>query len=133
MKNSEIIRANYAAILSAMAECYETVIRSGGRVQETVYIWEDGEIQTLEDVQGGNTFLSPRNMETRKLVRVVTIEAPCFDVWDFAMDPRPEDEAEAAKMEEELIQWYLEEGIKEEMYAKLDAAIEDAEMDEAYR
>lgn len=132
MKKSEVIHAHYDEILNAMKSCYEDVIRSGGRIQTKVYVWEDGELEYLTDAQGSNTFLTPRDMETRELYFVATIEAPSFDVWDFSADPKPEDEEEAARMEEELIEWYLEEGTSEQMIAILDAAIEDAEEKEKY-
>lgn len=132
MKNSEIMTTYYDKILEAMTQNYADVIRSRGRIQVSVYIWSDGEIETLTDAQGSSMRLYPREMETRTLVPVATLEAPCFDIWDFSNDPKPEDEEEAEKMEEELIDWYLSEGVQDQMRATLDGAIEDAEMRERY-
>lgn len=132
MKKSEIIKANYEKLFYAMKEAYEVVVRSNGKIQVGIYIWEDGKIETLEDAQGSSMRLYPRQMETRSLFYVDTIAAPCFDIWDYADSPKPEDEDEAAKMEEELYDWYLDEGINDTIEETLYNAISDAEMDELY-
>lgn len=131
MKKSEILREHYDEILDALKAAYTDVIQSRGRIQVKVYIWEDGEIETLTDAQGSSTRLAPRDAEPRQLYHVATVEKPFFDPWDYSNDPKPEDADEAEKAEEEIISWYIDEYTDEEMMSVLDNAIDDAEMEES--
>lgn len=130
MKKSEIIKEHYNKIIETMVEKYEAVLGYGGRIEYTVYIWDDGEIECLEDVQGGTTFLRPNQFETRQLYTVCTIEAPCFDPWDYADHSAPDDEDEREAEETEIIEWLVDEYKREGAEAALDAVIDEAEQEE---
>lgn len=132
MKKSEIIAANYDAIIAAMADAYKTVLNSRGTVQEDIYIWSDGEIHVFEDVQGGNTYLVPGPASDRELFFVTTVDAPFFDPWDGCPDPAPDvsDEREAAEQAyiAELVKDYEADAAPE----ILDTVITDAKDEEHF-
>lgn len=131
MKASEIIRKYYDKIANAMAERYRDVVESDGNIQYGIYIWEDGEIQILEDVQGGNSWLKARDGEPRKLVHVDTIsECPGFDVWDYS-EVKPDDDEKAEQMKDEIIDWLVE-SYEEGVYDRLDWIIKEIEQTERW-
>lgn len=132
MKKSEIIKANYASILEAMKEHYETVVRSYGRCQYQIYVWEDGEIECLQGPQGDNSWLKPKDAEPRMLYYVCTVGGQYIDPWDFADHGAPDDQDEREKEEEEIFSWLIEEYDHEGAEAALDAAIDEAEEEERY-
>ena len=129
MKKSEIITKHYGAIKAEMTKHYRTVLESGGNIQYGIYIWEDGTIEALEQIQGDNSYLQARNGET--LCYVCTIDAPCFDPWDFTDHSAPEDETERETERAEIIDWLVS-NYDEEASAKIDAAIDAAKYDEEY-
>lgn len=102
MKDYEVIEANFDRVANAMVEDYRAVLESYGRIQYKLYIWEDGDLESLEQFQGDNSYLVPNRCESRDLFLVDTIDAPFYDPWDFTCDSRPEDEEEAARMEAEI-------------------------------
>lgn len=130
MKSSEAIVKYYDKIRETMIECYRSVIECGGRIQYKVYVWEDGEIVTLEGVQGDNSWLQPRDMEPRKLFAVDTVSvSPGFDIWDYAEDGMPDDEIERETMQEQIIDWLVE-SYESQIDETLDAIIEDCKFEE---
>lgn len=131
MKLSEIITNNYKAITEAMVSMYRTVLESNGRIQYKIYIWDDGEIECLEQVQGDNSYLQPRDMEPRALYYVTTIEQPNFDPWDSADHSAPDDEQEREAEEQEIIDWLVQE-YETNVGDELDNIISEAEMVEHY-
>lgn len=132
MNRSEIISENYKAITEAMVSRYRTVLESNGRIQYKIYIWDDGEIECLEQVQGDNSYLQPREMEPRALHYVTTIEQPNFDPWDSADHSAPEDEQERETEEREIIDWLVQE-YETNVGDELDNIISEAEMVEHYQ
>ena len=131
MKKSEIITAARSAIAETMVEKYSSVIDCDGRIQYKIYIWEDGEIECLQDVQGGNTRLQPCDAEPRELYYVTTVsEAPGFYLFDCTDEIEPEDEDEREAKAEEIREWLVD-CYKENLSATIDAIIEDAEQEEA--
>lgn len=131
MKRSEIITNNYDAIKEAMVSMYRTVLESNGRIQYKIYIWDNGEIECLEQVQGDNGYLQPREMEPRSLYYVTTIEQPNFDPWDSADHSAPDDEQEREAEEQEIIDWLVQE-YETNVVDELDNIISEAEMVERY-
>lgn len=131
MKLSEVINANYDKIAESMIQHYRTVLESRGGVQYKIYIWSDGELFALEQVQGDNTRAVPNDMETRELFHVCTIACPCFDPWDAANESAPDDEDEREAQEEEIIDWLVSE-YKNSIDDKLGEIISDAERDEMF-
>lgn len=109
MKNSEIIRKYDSIIADEMVARYRSVLESGGRIQYKVYIWEDGEIETLIGPQGDNSYLKAKDYEPRELVYVRTISSPFFDPWDYTDESAPDDEYEREATEQEIIDWLVEE------------------------
>lgn len=132
MKKSEIIAGNYDAIIDAMASAYKTVLNSRGTVQEDIYIWSDGEIHVFEDVQGSNTRLVPRDMETRELFYITTVDAPFFDPWDGCPDPAPDDPAEREAAEQAYIAELVEDYAADAAPEILDNVIMDATDEERF-
>ena len=109
MKYTEIISAHKSAILDAMTSAYRAVLHANGRIAIQIYIWEDGEIETLEEVQGSNSWLKANDAEPRKLYYVTTVDAgPCFDIWDASENGKPDDPDEAAALRDELTDWHME-------------------------
>ena len=116
MTRYEIITAHRAELLETIENEFTDVIKCAGRIQTTVYIWEDGEIETLTDAQGSNTWLQPKDAEPRALYRVCFIEAPLWD-WTTCVDPgeysraaHAEDPEQALEdLEVEAIEWYISE------------------------
>lgn len=129
MKKSEIIRKYYNEIAKALAERYRAVIESDGSIQYKVYIWEDGELQFLEGVQGDTGYLVPRDMETRELYFVHTVEAPCFNAWDYTDHGEPEDADEREAEHREIVDFLVDE-YNEQLDDLMDSIISEAEMDE---
>ena len=132
MKRSEIISENYKAITEAMVSRYRTVLESNGRIQYKIYIWDDGEIVCLEQVQGDNSYLLHIEMEPRALYYVTTIEQPNFDPWDSADHSAPDDEQEREAEEKEIIDWLVQE-YETNVGDELDNIISEAEMVEHYQ
>lgn len=132
MTRSEIITKNYNAIRETMIAKYRAVLDSEGGIQYKIYIWSDGEIQCLEQVQGDNTYLQPYETETRTLHYVTTIALPGFDPWDYADHSAPEDEHERETEEQEITDWLIEQ-YEQDVDEQLDNIISEAEMIEHYQ
>lgn len=78
MKRAEVIEANRERLAEEMRNLYRSVLDCDGRIEYSVYIWDDGEIETLEQTQGGNGWLQPKEWEDRKLYHVADVSAPFF-------------------------------------------------------
>jgi hypothetical protein len=131
MKNSEAIRKYYDTIRDALLDCYRTVLECNGRIQYKVYVWEDGEIERLEAPQGDTGWLQAREYEPRKLFYVDLIDAPFFDPWDYSDVGKPDDDAEAEALRQEIID-YLVESFEADVDDRLDHIIQNAEEAEKY-
>lgn len=132
MKKSEIIRKYRDTIAAEMVRLYKSVIESDGHIRYGIYIWDDGEIRILEDVQGGNSYYVPDSTETRVLSAVCVIDVGAgFDIWDYTESDKPEDDDEREQMRDEIID-YLVEGYEESVPDLLDEIIKDAEEYERY-
>lgn len=129
MTSSEIIKRSFWDLKEKMIELYRSVLNCSGEIQYALYVWEDGEIQYLEGVQGDNSRLYANNSETRKLVYVDTIEYPFFDVWDNVPDGKPEDPEEAEHVKHETIDWLVEQYM-EAVCDKLDIIIQEYKQDD---
>ena len=132
MKRSEAIEKYYDKIKADMVELYRSVIECDGRIQYGIYIWEDGELEHLEEVQGGTGWLKPRDYEPRELYYVTTIYVdPSFDIWDCSESGAPDDEDEREAMREEIIDWLVDD-YKANVSDTLDSIIEDVKRREKY-
>ena len=125
MKKSELIRENFSRLAKVLADRYETVVDSEGRVQYKVYIWSDGEIQCLEQAQGDNSYLAPNNYETRELYYLTTVGGYRIDLADAAGLPAVETEEDKQEAVEFLVDEY-----KRELPDLLDELIYEAEREE---
>ena len=125
MKKSDVINAHRNAIADVMVDRYQSVLESYGSIQYKVYIWEDGEIETFEQVQGDNAYWVAKDCEPRELYYVTTVDSPFFDPWDYADEAAPDDEALRERMERIII-----DGLVDDYgtYVRdiIDQAIEDA-------
>ena len=132
MKKSEIIKKYEDKIIEAMVEYYEAIVRYNGRVEYALYIWEDGEIEVLEKTSGDNSWLQAKDWEERELFYVTTVKVDSsFNIWDGAGDISiPEDEDEAAEMEEELIENLVNEYRTEQVYVDYRGALDTALLEE---
>lgn len=130
MKYSEIINANYDRITEELISDYRSVIESEGRIQYKVYIWEDGEIETLCGPQGDNSWLKPRDAEPRHLYCVTVVDAdPSFSIWDYSDEGEPDDEDERETMRAAIIDWLVDE-YSQRISETMDEIISEAEEDE---
>lgn len=106
-----LVEAHREEIEATMQECYESVIDANGVNQFAIYLWDNGEIKVLEDVQGGNSFLVPHEGYDHELFRLIDIAVPCFDWRDYCSEkvPDKEDDPEAYEaLREDMIQWLKE-------------------------
>lgn len=120
-----VMLTHYNELISEMTSCYRNVLESDGAIQYKIYIWDNGEIETLEGPDGDNSALVARSHEERSLYHVATVRASCVDVFDLAGMERPEDPTELENAKAEAID-YLVDNYIEEAEAKLDAAIDEA-------
>lgn len=129
MSKIEVIENNREALAKEMVECYHAILKSGGGIRYDIYIWSDGEIEPLQLTSSGNGWLQAKESESRELyfVGTVKIDEFYFDPWDCYPDPKPEDEEEAEKIEEEIIDECVEDFDPDEI---IDEAIAQAEYDE---
>lgn len=130
MKRSEAIVTYRDKIIDCMVSNYRAVLGCGGKIQYRIYVWEDGELEELEDVHGSTSYLQAKKYEPRKLYYVCTITAPCFTPWDFADHPAPEDEEEREREEREIIDWLIDEYRATSAPEVLDAVILEAKQEE---
>ena len=131
MKNSEIISTYRESIEARMVELYRIVLNSDGRIQYKLYVWSDGELEALEDVQGSNSYLQERDGESRSLTYVATIASPSFDPWDYADHSAPEDEDERDAEAAEIIDWMVNE-YENHVSDVVDEIISDLEREERW-
>lgn len=132
MKRSEILNTYRDSIEEAMVTAYHNVLKCYGRIQYKIYVWEDGEIESLEGVQGDNCCLVAKDSEPRDLEYVCTIDSPCFDPWDYDDESAPDDEDECERMEGAIIDYLVSEYKREGVRDALDAVIDEAESEEEY-
>ena len=124
MKKSEIIAQHYDTLRNTMADLYRDVVQHNARIQYELYIWEDGEIETLCAPNGNTSWLDTNPMETREPFYVCTIaESPCFSLSDYVDDETDEETAIDG-----LVSAYLFNMADNVLYA----AIKEAERDERY-
>lgn len=107
MRDFEIVEKYRKVIAAEMVEKYRTVLDCAGKIQYRIYVWEDGEIESLEQVQGDCGYLKANDNEPRQLVYVTTISAPCFDPWDFSDHGAPDDPEEQEAEEREIIDYLV--------------------------
>lgn len=132
MKLSEIIELNYDRISDAMYDAYEEVIKSDGAVQVDIYIWSDGEIETLHEAQGSNSFLVAKDWESRTLYYITTVASPFFDWRNYAEESVPDKDEEPIVyelMKKEVIDYLLE---NSEHETELELVLERAKQEEKY-
>ena len=131
MKRSEAILKYQEKIEETMIDRYFSVLDCNGKIQYKVYVWEDGEIEYLEGVQGDNSWLQAKDNEPRKLFYVCTVDSPCFDPWDYADHAAPDGEEEREADRQEIIDCLMD-SYKENLSDKMDAIITEAQQDEEF-
>lgn len=124
----QVMLAHFNDILREMTAAYRTVLECDGSVQESIYIWSDGSIEVLEGCQGDNSILVARSHETRKLYYVTTVDEPFVNVFALSGIDIPDNEEEIETAKAEAIDWLVE-TYDDEARAKLNAAIEKAELE----
>lgn len=131
MKKSEVITRFAPAIEAAMVDCYRSVLRYDGQIQYGVYVYSDGTVRTIEQVQGDSARLAKDESDPRELYYVTTVSAPGVDVFDLAGiadNSETEEEQEVAKAE--AIDWLVEDYEASGADEALDSIIRNAEIDE---
>lgn len=124
MTKIEAITNHRDAIANEMIDRYRAVLEADGTIQYRIYLWDDGEIQSMEQVQGDRTWLESRD-SGRRLYYITAIDAPCFNPWGSADCPAPDDEDEREAMRQEIIDWCVDQ-YRESISDTIDAIIEDA-------
>lgn len=127
MTKLEVLKKHRTAIEQEAVKLYRTVLESDGDLQFSLYIWEDGEIESLQDVSGGNDTLRPRDSEPRQLFFVTKVSAPAFSWVDMLVDPVSEDEVEQEQQNSEAIDFAVD-AFKDEFSDRLDSIIKEVEM-----
>ena len=107
MKISKFLSKYARDLTEVIVAAYRSVIESEGETQVKVYIWEDGEIETLEQPCGSNSGFVPADGRHY----VCTISEPFFNVWDAAgVTPPDDEESEEFDREwEAAVDWLVEE------------------------
>ena len=124
MKRSEIINQYRNVIAESIISHYRTVLECNGKIQYQIYIWEDGEIECMEQPQGANNeWLESRT--DRKLYYVCKVGGTYFCPWDCTDERKPDDEEQCKQMEQEIIDWCMEE-YQDNVGTEIDAIIEYA-------
>ena len=126
MTKAEVIKNNYDEIIKTMVVLRRDVLEHDGRNQHQIYIWEDGEIRVLEGSQGDNSYLVPNNGESRNLYYVCTVDAPFFSPWDYVDETPPEDESQCEMVEQQVIDFLMDEYKEDIVYEILDSVIKEA-------
>lgn len=138
LKKSEIIREYRDAIENEIIECMvetaDTAIRNNSITQYQVYIWSDGEIETLFGPEGDNSFLRAKEWEDRELYYVGTVSGrgvqEDFNSWAFLYEDADKEEANDEVIEDYLAYFGGSDWVKETAAGIVDAAIERAEWEE---
>lgn len=124
MLRSEAIEKYWDSIIETMKKAYSDTI--GGNTQEKIYVWEDGEIETLYGVYGDTSFLRPKQWEDRELFYIATVStADPADFIDVYTEQMTEEEYNAVYDEaaqflvdgydpEEELQCIFDDAIREE-------------------
>ena len=92
MRNMEDIVTKYEdKIIKEMIDCYRCVLEYNGNIEYKIYIWEDGEIEILETLNGSRGWLQPKECETRKLYYITTVKSPGGEEksWFSGASPTP--------------------------------------------
>lgn len=131
MKKSELIKKNIESIKKEMVSSYEYVLNHDGEVEIQIYMWDDGEIVTHEEVQGGSSYLVETESATRTLFYIHTVSEPFCNVFDLAgyPSPVPDDEKEREEAEKECISWLVD-SYKDNLSDIVSDIIEEAKEEE---
>ena len=129
MKKSEVIEKYEHEIIEEMKDAYRCCLNTDGDCTEQIWIWEDGEIEVLFNVRPNTGVLVPRAGEDRQLFYVLTVDeiSSNFSIWDTTCEPEPDDENEAEKMKQELMQDILDEY---DPYIQFDEVLAEAKWEE---
>ena len=131
MLKSEIINKHHDKIKDAMIDAYRSVIESDGQIQYGIYIWEDGEIETLEEFCGSHAYLKALDEEPRELFYVTTISVPCCNVFDLSGAYKiPDDEDERDALKQGCVDWLVDEYRTNGAEEDLDAVLRDIYFEE---
>lgn len=98
MTKLEAMEIYHDDILAALKECTEKSIRSHGKIEYSIYCWEDDGVQTVEDVYGGS-LLMDNDDETQDLFFITKVSAGSY--LDF--DMTEEDEEEVRELDEDAL------------------------------
>lgn len=104
MGKLETIYKNQDRIYQEMLARYRDVLVNDCKIQYQVYIWDDGEIETLEGPYGDNSILKPKQGEPRELYHVCTVDAPGLNVADYVEPNDPDDEQSIIEAQEDAIE-----------------------------
>ena len=128
MTRLETIEKYSDIIKDTMVDHYVSVLNAMGRIQYKIYIWDNGDIECLEGVQGDNSYLKAKDSETRNLYYVCTVSAPNFDPWDYTDHAAPDNAAERDKECAEIIEYLVDE-YRQNLPDVFDSILEEAEHD----
>jgi len=116
---TRLIEAHDDEIREYISKCYEHMMRCFFRISEGVFIWDDGELEDIEQVGYPNAWIVPRNPE-RKVYNICNLHEN-YESWADAFaayDMDNEEEAEEAFAEG--MNWWREnrlDEIMEKVYA----------------
>ena len=117
----ELVEENRNAIVEEVKRCWRNVIESEGRVMYRIYIWEDGEIESLCAVSE-NEWL--RSNTGENLYGLGLVKHQQFDWSEFCEEPIDWDNEERCEeLKEEVTEWLIgddEEHVVEGFFDRLE-------------
>lgn len=143
MTKSEVLKEHSEEFMQAMREAYIDLMHCAAptKCEYELYIWEDGEIETLLKPVGSSGFLQAKQEEPRWLDYVCRVRAD--DVWQYMDAEKPSEwdydtqeeyekaTAEAEAMEAEAIEELCAQYDPEEaFYWIMKEIIQDEKLDE---
>lgn len=132
MKKSEVIREYNDeirdTIVESIVEVAQIAIENETVMQEQIYIWSDGETETLWGPEGDNSFLVANEYEDRQIFYVATVSGRDYD-WLFKDYKDQADDMDGDEVLDAFLDATREWG-KEHAQELIDKAVQEAEWGE---
>lgn len=129
MKKSEVIREYNDqirdSIVDSLVEVAQIAIENETIMQEQIYIWSDGEIETLWGPEGDNSFLVAKDYEDRQIFHVATVSGKGYGSLFEDYKDQAED-----MTDEEIMECFMDDTRdwgRDHAQALIDQAIQNAE------
>lgn len=132
LSQSECIEKYAEQIRHEMMKCYRKVLEADGRIQYKIYVYSDGEVLAVEQVQGDIMYLYPNDWEQRQMYFVLTVDAPFVNVLEEAGVTPPEFEEDLEEARRDAIDWLVDEYESDGAEEHLNSVLREAEWCDLY-